>query len=264
MTKIAIADSANARTMLTQGILNVNYLETHGPLVESARSILPDYPMLLHNSIYDWSLSHPKALEQQDVIPRTLDVIAKTRTPWLSVHLGFSSTSVVFKENWMQPLSPTLESNSLLRYICHNFSDFASLVPIPVILENLDYYPNGAYEYVCEPKFITDVLRETNAGMLLDIAHARVSASRFGLSIHEYLKQLPLNRVRQLHISGPRWRNGVLEDDHEVLLEEDYKLLEYVLDSANPLALTLEYKGNESAILEQVDRIANIINTIHR
>jgi uncharacterized protein (UPF0276 family) len=259
---LAVADSPLARKLLADGTLEINYLETSGHLADTAVDQFPQQPLLLHNSVYDWSLGHSAALDQKNVVPCTLRSLARTRAPWLSVHLGFSAADVAFRERWMQPQSPTLSRGELLGRICDNIRALAATVSVPLFLENLNYYPNGAYEHVCEPDFIAAVLVETGVGMLLDIAHARVSAAQLGGTIEDYLARLPLARVRQLHVGGPRWREGRLQDVHEPLLEEDYALLRYVLRSVEPLALTLEYGREESALREQLDRLGAIVDGV--
>jgi hypothetical protein len=124
-----------------------------------------------------------------------------------------------------------------------------------LLLENLDYNSGGAYEHICEPEFIRDVLEETGAELLLDIGHARVAAARLGIPMDSYLTRLPLDRVRELHISSPRPRDGVLADAHEPLREDDYALLDDVLRITNPAALTLEYFREEAPLREQLGRL---------
>ena len=159
----------------------------------------------------------------------------------------------------MTARSPALPCAELLANICRNVRALASAIPVPLILENLDYCPGGAYEHICEPAFLAAVLNETGAGLLLDLAHARVSAARLGLPIETYLSQLPLERVRQLHISGPRSRDGVLFDAHEALLDEDYTLLEWVLRRTRPLALTLEYNREEAQLRAELARLRTLM-----
>jgi uncharacterized protein (UPF0276 family) len=244
--------------LLAAGTLRTDYLETTDWLVESAVALFPQQPFLLHNSVSNWSLGHPAALDQQDVVPRTRHLLERTRAPWLSVHLGFSAAEVAF-DIWMRAISPALPRDELFANICRNARALAAAIPVPLILENLDYCPGGAYEHICEPDFIAGVLEESGAGLLLDLAHARVSAERLGVPIHEYLARLPLDRVRQLHISGPRLRDGMLADAHEPLLEEDYALLSHVLGQARPLALTLEYHRDEAALREQLGRLRDLL-----
>ena len=258
MIALAVPDFDLPRSLLAAGQIEVDYLETGGHFVERTVAQFPDRPLLLHNSVFNWSLAHPTALEEQQIVPRTLDALERTRAPWLSVHLGFSAAEVFFDLH-MTARSPALPRRELLANMCRNVRALAAAIPVPLILENLDYCPGGAYEHICEPAFITAVLNETGAGLLLDLAHARVSAARLGLPIETYLGQLPLDRVRQLHISGSRSHGGVLFDAHEALLEEDYALLEWVLRRTKPLALTLEYNREELELCAELGRLRTLL-----
>jgi uncharacterized protein (UPF0276 family) len=254
MIALAVSDFDLPRSLLAAGRIDVDYLETGGHYVERTIAQFPDRPLLLHNSVFNWSLAHPTAMEEQQIVARTRAALERTRAPWLSVHLGFSAAEVLFDVH-MTARSPALPRAELLASICHTTRALASALSVPLILENLDYGPGGAYEHICEPALIAAVLGDTGAGLLLDLAHARVSASRLALPIETYLSQLPLERVRQLHISGPRMRDGVLFDAHEALLEEDYALLEWVLQRTQPLALTLEYNREEAELCAELERL---------
>jgi uncharacterized protein len=255
---LAVSDFDLPRALLVAGEIDIDYLETGGHYVERTAAQFPDRPLLLHNSVFNWSLAHPTALEDRQIVARTLAALERTRAPWLSAHLGFSAAEVRFEVH-MNALSPVLPREELLAHICRNVRSLADAIAVPLILENLDYCHGGAYEHVCEPEFIAAVLEQTGAGLLLDLAHAQVSASRMGVSIEAYLEQLPLERVRQLHISGPRERDGVLYDAHEVLRENDYGLLAWVLRRTEPLALTLEYNREASALREQLIRLRGLL-----
>jgi uncharacterized protein (UPF0276 family) len=257
---LAVSDFDLPRALLAAGEIDVDYLETGGQYVERTAAQFPGQALLLHNSVFNWSLAHPTAMAEQQIVARTLGALERTRAPWLSVHLGFSAAEVRFEVH-MNALSPALPREELLLQICRNARALAEAIPVPLILENLDYCPGGAYEHICEPEFIATVLEQTGAGLLLDLAHAQVSASRMGVPIEAYLEQLPLERVRQLHISGPRERDGVLYDAHEVLQENDYALLDWVLRRTEPLALTLEYNREASALREQIRLLRGMLRS---
>jgi uncharacterized protein (UPF0276 family) len=258
MIALAVSDFDLPRALLAAGEIDIDYLETGGHYVERTAAQFPGQALLLHNSVFNWSLAHPAALEEQQIVARTLAALERTRAPWLSAHLGFSAAEVRFEVH-MNALSPALPREELLAHTCRNVRALAEAIPAPLLLENLDYCPGGAYEHVCEPEFIAAVLEQTGAGLLLDLAHAQVSASRMGLPIEAYLGQLPLERVRQLHISGPRERDGLLYDAHETLLDRDYALLAWVLRRTEPLALTLEYNREANALREQLMRLRGLL-----
>ncbi len=254
MIPLAVNDTPLSRGLLREGRLEVDYLETTGPTADSAVAELPDVPLLLHNAVWDWSLGHPQALAQDRVSPLTTERLAATRAPWLSVHIGFSAATVAYDDG-MRPTSPVVDRETLLQAMTTNVRELAERIGVPLLLENLDYQVTGAYEHVCEPDFVAALLEASGAGLLLDLAHAQVSAAKLGLSVESYLDRLPLDRVRQLHVSGPRARNGVLDDAHEPLLDRDLRLLERVLAATAPWAVTLEYGKDAEALIAQLEAL---------
>ena len=62
MIALAVSDFDLPRSLLAAGKLEVDYLETGGHFVERTVAQFPDRPLLLHNSVFNWSLAHPIAL----------------------------------------------------------------------------------------------------------------------------------------------------------------------------------------------------------
>jgi uncharacterized protein len=256
---LGVSDSPAVRALLKRGELVLDYLEVHGPYVEETRRVYPHQPMLLHNNLYFWSLAHPGGLAHQGAARLTVERLKLARSPWLSLHLGFSAAEIDFFDEAIQPLDPTLPAEIIFERTCRTLAELIRLVDVPVLVENMDYNPTGAYESICQADFIKRVLENTGAGLLLDLAHARVSAAAFGMPVEAYLKQLPLERVRQIHINHPGWRAGRRVDSHEALEEEDYLLLQDVLGRCSPWSLTLEYNRDEAGLLDQVEHLRSIL-----
>jgi hypothetical protein len=72
------------------------------------------------------------------------------------------------------------------------------------------------------PHAVRSVLQTTDCGLVLDLAHARLAARSLGLETRQYVRALPTNRLRELHVSGVqrlegRWlarvRQGIDEGD---------------------------------------------------
>ncbi|MHB8624766.1 MAG: multinuclear nonheme iron-dependent oxidase [Aggregatilineales bacterium] len=258
MIALAVADKPLVRELLAAKQIVVDYLETTGPFVESAVAAFAP-PMLLHNSLWDWSLAHPKALEEQRALEITQKALDLTRAPWFSIHLGFSAALVAYDQA-MRPRSPQLSRADAFENIGRNIRLLVEAISVPLIIENLDYNPGGAYEFICEPAFIAEVLRQTQVGVLLDIAHARVSSTRLGCPLRDYLAELPLSQVKQIHISGPRWQGNTLVDAHEASLDEVYAILGEVLGQTKPSALTLEYARDGQVLVDQLQRLRALLH----
>jgi uncharacterized protein (UPF0276 family) len=261
MIKLGMTDCPALRALLERGTLELDYIEVHGPHAEAARQVYPLAPMLLHNALYQWSLAHPDGLLNKNGAVLTRQLMEITRSPWYSLHLGFSSAQVDFVGDAMLALTSVLPSGVILERSLRLLADLKALLgdELPVLVENLDYNPGGAYDTVCEPQFICRAVEEAGVGLLLDLAHARISAAALRMEVKDYLLQLPLTQVRQVHINHPQWNGERWWDAHEALQEEDEALLEWVLARCQPWALTLEYNRDEELILSQTARLRQIL-----
>lgn len=268
MPDLAVSDTPLSRKLVLEGRLPIDRFETSGPLTEGAVEALAatGVPLLLHNGVWNWSLGDPAAFADPDVLEQTRRRLALTGAPWLSVHVGYSAAKVEFAEGAgfrpedTGPARAHLARDDLLAVVSENVRLLREVINVPLLVENLDYTPTGAYEHVCEPSFIRELLAATGVELLLDLAHAQVSASRLGYSIQAFLSELPLERVRQLHVSAPRPEGNVLVDAHLPLREADYTLLAEVLARTEPWAVTLEYGKDEDALLEQAARLTGLLN----
>jgi uncharacterized protein (UPF0276 family) len=227
----------------------------------------PPRHLVLHNLDLDASLANPAYIDAAWG-ERARAALDATRSPWLSLHLGFASERVRF-DGHMLPESPPLPRDALFERLVDSVRRARSALgaDVPLLLENLDYCPEGAYEHVCEPTFMRDVLDATGCDLLLDLAHAQVSASWLGFEVEAMLEQLPLERVREIHLSSPRALDGnspLLDDVHETLTERDYALLRWVLGRARPRAVVLEYRRDAVELRQQLSRLSLAIGRRRR
>ncbi len=102
-----------------------------------------------------------------------------------------------------------------------------------VILENVPWDPDPQYAIprpVLELDVINRIVRESGCGYLLDLSHARIAALYLGIDEIAYIDAMPVDRLRELHITGTRyfdhesrWR------DHYPMLTHDWRLAEHAL-----------------------------------
>jgi uncharacterized protein (UPF0276 family) len=116
--------------------------------------------------------------------------------------------------------------------------------------ENLNYFPTGAYERVCDPDFIWQVVEVTGIGLLLDVAHAVISAHYLGYKEPwSYIDRLPLGHVREAHISHCSTVDGILEDLHEIPGEVELSLMKRIIGTGHKIQyLTIEYYRKADAL----------------
>ncbi len=122
-----------------------------------------------------------------------------------------------------------------------------------VILELACWDPDPKWEIpriVLQPELIARMVRDTGCGFLLDVAHARVNALHLGMDERDYLLRLPVERIRELHITGVIYDDEKRRHvDHFPMTPDDWTLAEWVFarirrgDWARPWGVALEYGG---------------------
>lgn len=127
------------------------------------------------------------------------------------------------------------------------------------LLENLPPFPEEGSRYVYEPEFVAEAVGGAGARLLLDLGHVRVACSWLGLDPIQYLDRLPLDRVAEIHVSGPgAAEGGRLRDAHGLLAEEDLRLLEDVMSRVRPELIVLEYHGPAETLAREWRKMAEV------
>jgi uncharacterized protein (UPF0276 family) len=177
--------------------------------------------------------------------------------PWASVHLDIGLPYAIYR--W--PLTALLPRSLAERWAVRTLQRWGAQSSVPLLAENMPRWDRDRPAYVVDPVFITRVIEGAGCGLLLDLAHARVSAHSRGQPARAYIAQLPLDRLTEIHISGPRPSpaDGRLLDAHESLQEEDYALLAWVLDRSRPQAVTLEYSRDRLQLEAQLLRLQELL-----
>ena len=215
----------------------------------------PDFQFLYHGSNQIIGVGF-----KPRTIPHIRSYIECTQSPWVSMHISLLLPGVWLmyrRLGWIMPPLPIEWSFGL--YL-RRASRLQRAIKVPLILENMPGLPFPGYELESNPDTIRRILYADSYNLLLDIAHARVAADIHNIDVYTYLARLPLDRVIQLHISGPCVQDGKLSDAHEVLQDEDYKILEWVMTQTKPEVLTLEYYRERNALSDQLKRLRSIID----
>lgn len=138
----------------------------------------------------------------------------------------------------------------------------AGLVDARLIVENNNHLGSDAYDRVTEPEFIKRLLDSTGFGLLLDVAHARITAANTRWSEQDYFGQLPLERAEQVHLSRHDYRQGKAVDAHDALHEHDWVFFgELMPQLPNLQYATIEFYKNSDRLVDLLKRLRVEINS---
>lgn len=252
--------------LLERGQADVDYVEVNGEYdLDTLRRALAQRPVLLHDIAYAFWLNY-----EDPFVPAMMDkaraMLALARPAWHSTGIGASAEPQGHTtEFWRGAPPEALQPRELcLANIRRNAERLKAWLGagVPLLLENYNYHPTNAYEYVCEPETFSAVLADVGCDMLLDLAHAQISARNMQRGDPRgYLAQLPLATVREIHINHPFDDGTQMLDRHLPIGPGDLDLLEWTLArTPRAEAITLESHGpSEDALLGEVALLRGLL-----
>ncbi|MBW1706761.1 MAG: DUF692 family protein [Deltaproteobacteria bacterium] len=134
-----------------------------------------------------------------------------------------------------------------------------------IAVENNNYYPTPAYDYITDGDFIAEVVEENDIKFLLDIAHARITAHNRAINYKKYLATLPLKDTIQIHISSHRINSARLAyDAHEFPDEGIYREVRSLVKAYPVKYLTVEYYKDSTKVVRALRRYSQLKQDINR
>ncbi len=136
----------------------------------------------------------------------------------------------------------------------------------PLVLENITTYAVMPGSTMTEGAFLRAALEEASAFLLLDVNNVYVNAVNHGRDPLELLMELPLERVRQIHLAGHRREGDLLLDTHDGPVSEPVlALYRAALERTGPVPVLIEWDQRIPAldvVLDEADRARAILASV--
>jgi uncharacterized protein len=235
-----------------------NYMRRGGRfphLLELARR---DFPVGTHGLTMCYGSLEPfdsEYLADLHAFLRDLDV------SFHSDHLCFGGAHGVFVHDLL-PLPFTDEAAKLCVQRIHEARD---ALDRPLAIENVSYYAPQSRDGLDEAHFLVEVLRESDALLLLDVNNVYVNSKNFGFDPRAYIDLVPAERVAQIHVAGHMVRPDELRiDTHgEPICDDVYGLLDYTLGNVGPRPVLLERDNNIPSLDDMLAEVRRL-QAIHQ
>lgn len=226
----------------------------------------PEVPFVLNIASRD----QDNLRESKDLCRRAMRLAAELGSPFYSVHAGFAAS---FKPELLG--KPELQAASLTAadidrdkaYIVmietvRELADYAKSLGLELLIENNVISPKYLNKMPINPllltegseivKFFADLGME-NVGLLLDVAHLKVSATALNLSKSDFVREVqPL--VKCLHLSD----NDGLEDQNRPM-NKDFWFLPWLKEFKNCVMVVEAYNLSLDVMLAQRDLFESAI-----
>jgi uncharacterized protein (UPF0276 family) len=254
--------SIDSRAIDFMEVAPENWIGVGGRFGRQFRQLAERYPIVLHGLSLNIGGIAPIDRELVQAIGAFMDDFD---CPAYSEHLTYCGD-----EGHLYDLLPIPFTEEAVRHVAQRVAQVQDILGRRIALENASYYA-APHQMMSESEFIGAVLEEADCDLLLDVNNIYVNSINHRYDAGEFLRSLPLQRTRYIHVAGhydeaddlkvdthgadvidPVW--GLLEQAYELcgalptLLERDFNL--------PPLAELLEEAASvrqlqQAAVLEQ-------------
>lgn len=233
-----------------------NYMSLGGAAKERLHAANSLYPLVSHG--INLSVGSTDDINQEYIasLKKMLDAVD---SPWWSDHLCFTSFGGVY----MHDLLPLPFSRDAVKHVAQRARVMQEMVGRPFLFENISFYMNMPGAELTEAQFLSEVLEQSDCGLLLDVNNVYVNSLNHGFDPYEFLDQIPLERTVQIHIAGHSNKESIVIDTHGApVVQPVFELLRYVLERTSVNAVMLERDQNFpefAELLAELDQIRSVV-----
>jgi uncharacterized protein (UPF0276 family) len=237
-----------------------NYL-SGSPALQAIEELRRNYTFSIH--AVGLSLGSAEGLDEAH-LARVAALVKRLQPAHVSDHLSWS----VSGGRYFNDLLPLPYTEEALEVLVRNVQRLQDTLGRAVSIENPSCYLGFAHSTMTEPEFLSELVRRSGCGLLLDINNIHVTASNLRFDPRDWLA-LPADAITQYHLAGHAVNDAdgepILIDDHGSRVGDTvWRLFEEVLRRFGARPTLVEWDSNIPALpvlldeAQQADRVIQL------
>jgi uncharacterized protein len=230
-----------ARERPATGFLEIhaeNYLAP-SPALSAVERLRADYPLSLH--AVGLSVGSADGLDEAH-LARVAALAKRLEPAWVSDHLSWS----VLGGRYFNDLLPLPYTEEALEVVVCNVGRLQDALGRQVAIENPSCYLGFVHSTLSEPEFLSELVRRSGCGLLLDANNIVVTTHNLRLDPATWLAGLPAASITEYHLAGHAVNDAdgqpILIDDHGSKVSEGvWALYAEVLKRFGPRPTLIEW-----------------------
>jgi uncharacterized protein (UPF0276 family) len=220
-----------------------NWIGIGGRFGKQLRQFTERYDFLCHG--LSLSLGGPAALDEA-LVRSVKSFMQEHGIKAYSEHLSYCSD-----DGHLYDLMPVPMTEAAVDYVAERIMRVQDILGQRLIIENVSTYAEPGKE-MSEQDFVCAVLEKADCDLLLDVNNVYVNSINHGQDALQYIRAMPTQRIRYLHIAGHYDEaDDLLVDTHGNAVKPDvWALLQHAYDCHGVQPTLLERDFNFPAVAE--------------
>lgn len=200
-----------------------NWMGIGGYWKKVFKKLTQKHPLFLHG--LSLSIGSPDDLDY-DLLKQLKEFIGEYKPLVYSEHLSFSKCDNAH----LYDLLPIPFTGDAVKHVANRIRQVQDYLEQKITIENVSYYTPVAAE-MSELEFINAVVKEADCDLLLDVNNVYVNSFNHQYNPKEFIQQLPLERVKYIHMAGhTKVADDLIIDTHgEAIIDPVYDLFDFTL-----------------------------------
>ena len=238
-----------------------NYMVNGGPFHHYLTRIRERYALSIHGVGLSIGSESPIDHEHLNALVALID---RYEPASFSEHLAWSTHGNIF----LNDLLPVAYDKPTLDRVCDHIDQVQSYLKRRMLLENPATYVEFVASTMPETDFISEALRRTGCGLLLDVNNVHVSCVNHNRDPYAYIRALSHLTIAEIHLAGFSHEydaagDALLIDNHgSPIADSVWQLYEFTLDRIGPVPTLIERDNDIPAfevLLAEVSRAERLL-----
>lgn len=195
-------------------VISENFMDSGGRPRQVLRRIAERYPVVMHGVSLSIGSTDPLDF---DYLRKLKSLADEIKPLWISDHLCWTGVGGLNTHDLL-PVPLTEES---LKHICRRVRQVQDLLGRPFVCENPSTYLTFKQSDIAEWDFLRHMTEETGCQLLLDVNNVYVSGFNNDFDPAHYIRQLPHERVVQMHLAGHQHCGDYIIDTHDATVAQE-------------------------------------------
>ncbi len=219
-------------------ILADNHLAEGGLVPHQLMAVRSSYPVTFH--CVGMSIAGVDPLDMKYL--KSIRSLAERFEPaWISDHLCFTQ----FANHQYHDLLPFPYSEESLIHVGERVMRIQDYLGRALVVENVSTYLQYRASTMTEGEFLKALCQLTGCEILLDVNNAYVNQVNHGVDAREFIRNLPTQYIREVHLAGFEDKGVYLIDAHNSRVADAvWELYEHLLHTHGARATLIEWDND--------------------
>jgi hypothetical protein len=216
-------------------VISENFMVEGGKPLYHLDAVLETHRVIQHGVSLGIGAPEPP---DREYLRRLKALVRRVKPAWISDHFCFTGVAGAN----MHDLLPLPYTAAMVDRVASRAREVQDFLEVPFALENTSSYMTYKISDLTEWRFVSEIVERANIGLMFDVNNVYVSAYNHGFDAYEFIRNVPHERIYQIHVAGHTNLGKYIIDTHNGdVIDPVWDLYRATIELAGPVSTLIEW-----------------------